>query len=354
MRQRFRDLSFFGLILMFIKVKLQKEVGGMAYKRSVYIKAKNVLEARRTEAERQRDARHSAALLKCSELEKTEQEMADCATAVIKSLAMGGDSVKFIEELSKKSLETQKKRKDILKNAGFPENYLDVKYTCPICRDTGSHDGYYCDCYKKLIRETARKEFSAYARLDKCTFETFKTSCYPDVADSVLGVSQREHMTNVFEYCKEWAKDFSRRSSGLIMLGKTGLGKTHLSLAIAGTVIDKGYNVYYGSVQNIMNRLEKEHFGKSIDEVSIAEDLYESDLLILDDLGAEFSTQFTVAQLYNILNTRMINSLPVIISTNLSMQEIEDKYSQRVASRLVGNTIPIQFCGKDIRQIINS
>ena len=138
------------------------------------------------------------------------------------------------------------------------------------------------------------------------------------------------------------------------MLGKTGLGKTHLSLAILGVVINKGYSVYYNSVQNIMDRLQKEHFGKTTyNEDSIEGDLYESDLLILDDLGAEFSTQFTVAELYNILNTRMINSKPIIISTNLTVREIEEKYSQRIASRIVGSCMPLQFCGRDIRQILN-
>ena len=87
---------------------------------------------------------------------------------------------------------------------------------------------------------------------------------------------------------------------------------------------------------------------------NLLDELCECDLLILDDLGAEFSTQFTVAQLYNILNTRMINSLPTIISTNLSMREIEEKYTQRVASRIVGSFVPVSFCGRDVRQILNS
>lgn len=326
----------------------------MAYKQSVYIKAKNILDERRAEAQKQRDARHSAAILKCPEIAKIEQEMASCGTDVIKMVAMGANSAEYINELSQKSREAQRKRKQALKNAGFPEDYLDVKYTCGICSDTGFHDGYYCECYKKLIKETARGELAAASQLKKCTFESFKTDVYPDVTDPILGISQKEHMANVLEYCRDWAKYFTRSSNGLIMLGKTGLGKTHLSLAIAGTVIDKGYNVYYASVQNIMNKLEKEHFGKSASEESIADELFECDLLILDDLGAEFSTQFTVAQLYNILNTRMINSLPTVISTNLSMKEIEDKYSQRVASRIVGSAVPIQFCGRDVRQIMNS
>lgn len=325
----------------------------MAYKESVYIKAKNTLDERRAQAVAARQARHSAAVLKCPEILALEREMAACGTAVIKAVAKGENAQAYIGSLSQKSLEIQKRRKEVLVNAGFPEDYLDVKYHCEICSDTGYHDGYCCECYKRLIRETAKNELAVSTQMKKCTFESFLTKYYPDITDGVLGVSQKEHMTNVLEYCREWAKDFSRSSTGLIMLGKTGLGKTHLSLAIAGMVIDKGYQVYYASVQNIMNRLEREHFGKGAGDESINEDIYESDLLIIDDLGAEFSTQFTVSQLYNILNTRMINSLPTVISTNLTMKEIEDKYSQRVASRIIGSCTPIQFCGEDIRQKIN-
>ncbi len=327
----------------------------MAYKKSVYEKAGQRLEVRRKKAEDDLQKRRSAALLKCPELAEVEREMADCALKAVKAIGLGDDAEKQVIGISKKSLEAQQKRKELLKSAGFPEDYLEAKYTCPVCRDTGFHDGYYCECYKKLVRQTAVDELGISGQLKKCTFDSFRLDCYPNIVDPVLGISQKEQMKTVYEYCYEWAKDFSKNSTGLIMLGKTGLGKTHLSLAILGVVINKGYSVYYDSVQNIMDKLQKEHFSRNAqgEQESITQELFESDLLILDDLGAEFSTQFTVSQLYNILNTRMINSLPVIISTNLTVREIEEKYSQRIASRIVGSCIPLQFCGKDIRQILN-
>ena len=326
----------------------------MAYKKSVYEKAAQRLEARRKKAEDEQKMRRNAAALKCPELLSVEREMADCAVQAVKAIGLGDDAEKHVLKISEKSLQARQKRKELLKSAGLPEDYLEAKYTCPVCHDTGFHDGYYCDCYKKLIKQTAVDELGISAQIKKCTFDSFRLDCYPNVVDPVLGISQKEQMKTVYEYCCDWAKDFSRRSTGLIMLGKTGLGKTHLSLAILGVVINKGYSVYYNSVQNIMDRLQKEHFGKTTyNEDSIEGDLYESDLLILDDLGAEFSTQFTVAELYNILNTRMINSKPIIISTNLTVREIEEKYSQRIASRIVGSCMPLQFCGRDIRQILN-
>jgi DNA replication protein DnaC len=122
-------------------------------------------------------------------------------------------------------------------------------------------------------------------------------------------------------------------------------------LAMANEVIDKGYTCIYGSAQNLLNLLEKEKFGRLKDNSSPEEQLLTCDLLILDDLGAEFTTQFTISAVYNILNTRILTGLPTIISTNLMYDEIGDKYSERVYSRIIGSFTPLEFLGKDVRQL---
>ena len=323
----------------------------MSYKRSVYIKAKEVLSERKVNAEREAEMRHSAAVALCPEIAQVEREMASHGAEVVKAVGMGADLDEYIKNLAMANLKAQAKRKELLKGAGFPEDYLDVKYTCDICKDTGYNKEFYCQCYRKLIRDVARQELGINSPLKKCTFESFRVDKYPEVVDSVLGVNQREHMKNTYEYCKDYAENFTPDSEGLFMYGKTGLGKTHLSLAIANEVINRGYDVYYGSIQTIMDKLEGEHFGRLPREDSIKEDILTCDLLIIDDLGAEFATQFTNAELYNILNSRMLSSLPTIISTNLDMKDIADKYSQRVASRIMGTMTGLYFCGKDIRQM---
>ena len=323
----------------------------MSYKRSVYIKAKEVLSERKASAEREAEMRHSAAVALCPEIAQVEREMASHGAEVVKAVGMGADLDEYIKNLAMANLKAQAKRKELLKGAGFPEDYLDVKYTCDICKDTGYNKEFYCQCYRKLIRDVARQELGINSPLKKCTFDSFRVDKYPEVVDSVLGVNQREHMKNTYEYCKDYAENFTPDSEGLFMYGKTGLGKTHLSLAIANEVINRGYDVYYGSIQTIMDKLEGEHFGRLPREDSIKEDILTCDLLIIDDLGAEFATQFTNAELYNILNSRMLSSLPTIISTNLDMKDIADKYSQRVASRIMGTMTGLYFCGKDIRQM---
>ena len=323
----------------------------MSYKRSVYIKAKEILSQRKATAEREADMRHSAAVALCPEIAQIEREMASHGADVVKAVGMGANLDEYIKNLATANLQAQARRKELLKSAGFPEDYLEVKYTCEICKDTGYNNEFYCQCYRKLIRDVARDELGANSPLKRCTFASFRLDRYPDVIDSVIGINQREHMKNNLQYCKDYAEHFTPNSNGLFMYGKTGLGKTHLSLAIANEVLNKGYDVYYGSIQSIMDKLEGEHFGRLPREDSIKEDILTCDLLIIDDLGTEFSTQFTNAELYNIINSRMLSSLPTIISTNLEMEQVAEKYSQRVASRIMGSCDSMYFCGKDIRQL---
>lgn len=322
----------------------------MSYKRSVYVKAKEILSERKATAEREADLRHSAAVALCPEIAEIERQMASHGADVVKAVGMGADLDEYIKNLATANLKAQKKRKELLKSAGFPEDYLEVKYNCDICKDTGYNKEFYCQCYRKLIRDVARQELSANSPLKKCTFESFSLDKYPQVIDSVMGINQREYMKDTYEFCKEYAENFTPNSQGLFLFGKTGLGKTHISLAIANEVINRGYDVYYGSVQSIMDKLEAERFGRLPKEESIKEDILNCDLLIIDDLGAEFATQFTNAELYNIINSRILASLPTIISSNLEMGDIAEKYTQRVASRIIGSSTALYFCGKDIRQ----
>lgn len=323
----------------------------MAYKKSVYIKAKQELDTRKLTAELEQQQRHNEVLAKIPELQQIEDELASHGAAVIKAVGMGGDVAEYVRELSMKNLAAQSRRKALLQQHGYSEDYLDVKYTCSVCKDTGSHDGFYCSCYKKLIKELAREQLGDHSPLKKCTFDNFKAELYPDVTDPQLNISQRAYMQKVYEFCKDYAENFSTDSQSLILMGKTGLGKTHLSLSIANKAIEKGYDVYYDSIQNIMSKLEREHFSRQLSEENLRDDIINCDLLIIDDLGVEFTTQFTIAQLHSIINTRMLHSLPTIISTNIEPKEIEEIYSQRIASRILGYYKPLRFCGKDIRQI---
>lgn len=328
----------------------------MSYSRKVYARAASELERRRDKAERTQSMHRAEVYAKIPELISIDREIASAGAEVIRAIGMGENAQQFIEELAKKNLASQQRRKDILKENGYPEDYLDAEYTCKKCRDTGFIGGVMCDCYKALLRDTALAELNEFSPSARSTFESFNINYYPDTVDPATGINPRSRMKEILDFCRDYAADFATDSPSLLLYGATGLGKTHLSLAIASETVKKGYGVIYGSAQNLMSRLEKEHFssGRNSEYEGSEQALLECDLLIIDDLGAEFSTQFTVAELYNIINTRIMSRLPVIISTNLTPDGLEQKYTQRITSRIIGNYISLYFCGKDIRQIKNT
>lgn len=325
----------------------------MSYSRHIYIKAERDIEKRRTKAENEQRKNHETALLKIPALTDLDAEIASAGLQVIKAIGMGENAQKYIESLSKKNLLAQRKRIEMLKKAGFPADFLQIHYTCEKCRDTGFIEGYRCDCFKDLVRSIAYDSLCSEAPLNKCRFDNFDVNYYSNKAEQG-GIVPREKMREIYDYCKSYAQNFETGVQSILMLGATGLGKTHLSLAIAGVLTESGFGVIYGSAQNLLSRLEKEHFGKSGNYNMDTENLLlECDMLILDDLGAEFSTTFTVAAIYNIINTRIMKSLPTIINTNLNHSELEEKYTQRILSRMIGSFQTLVFQGRDIRQIKN-
>ena len=324
----------------------------MSYSKATLSKATQIIEGRRNKAQRTQLARHLEVTEKLPIISKYEDELAVTGLAVAKAIGMGKDASQYIEELSSLNISIQNSIKSILKENGYPENYLEVPYTCPKCEDTGFTGGYVCECRKELLKELAGQELASVSPSEKCRFDNFSLDYYPLPVDSRLGVSPKKRMSEILEYCKCYAEDFSPESESLYMHGATGLGKTHLSLAIANVVAEKGFRVIYDSAQNLLSSLEKEKFSYSNSDEREKEVL-DCDLLIIDDLGSEFCTQFTTAAVYNIVNTRNNRSKPVIISTNLTDTELEAKYSQRITSRIIGEYVSLLFIGRDIRQLKN-
>lgn len=325
----------------------------MSYSKETLLKASQKLESRRNKAQRTQMARHLEITEKLPVISKYENQLSETGLSVVKAIGMGSDAQEYIKQLSEMNLAVQEKIKTILKENGYPEDYLETPYTCKICSDTGFKGGYICECRKELLRQLAKEELASVSTSDRCNFGNFSIDYYPQPVDSVLGVSPQKRMADILEYCKCYAEDFDTESESLYMHGATGLGKTHLSLAIANVVAENGYRVIYDTAQNIFSSLEKEKFSYSGTNEREKE-ILDCDLLIIDDLGSEFSTQFTVAAIYNIVNTRINRSKPVIISTNLTEAELEAKYTQRITSRIIGNYVSLLFLGKDIRQLKNN
>ncbi len=326
----------------------------MAYGEEIFLKAKEIIGRRREKADAMIDAKHSKLASDFPELKELERALAETGQAVVKALDCGSpeEVTEYILSLKKQNLSIQADIAKLIKTAKLPENYLEPVYNCKLCNDTGVKDGKLCSCFIALMKKLSYDELCASSPLEISGFEDFTLDYYPDTFDEKIGISPRKRMGEILEFCKGYAHDFSKNSPNLFFSGFTGLGKTHLSLSIAGVVINKGYGVVYGSAQNLFSLIEEEHFGRRLPNgMSTQTRLLECELLIIDDLGVEFITQFTVSVLYNIVNSRLLSGRPTIINSNCTLNDLENKYTSRITSRIIGEYRQLRFFGRDIRQI---
>ncbi len=320
----------------------------MRYTEEMYARAKVELLRRRDAAGALAKAHREELLERHPELSYLETEMQTTVFEAISLLGKNGDIEKTVKKLRARNLQAQKDRAELLKIGGYPKNYLDAPYTCPLCEDTGYTDGRFCVCHLKLLKVYACEALSKSSPSSYCTFENFDLSYYSLKPDEA-GRKPREYMKGALGRCLHYVDTFPAEAPNLYFCGRTGLGKTHLSLAVAGALTQKGFSVVYTTTQKMLGTLEKEHFSDNND--GTAEEMYLTcDLLIIDDLGTEFLTSFTSAALYNIINTRLLTEKPVILNSNLSGEELDQRYGERLASR-IGSYDLIRFCGCDIRQL---
>lgn len=217
------------------------------------------------------------------------------------------------------------------------------KYTCKKCEDKGFYRGKPCECLLDAEKGLAYEKLNSEIPLEKTGFDNFRLDYYPEEC--------RSDMADNLDFCKSYAASFNKKSGSILMTGNTGLGKTHLSLAIAKEVIGKGFSVVYGSAQNFLSKIETEHFSRTEERGDTLSGLLECDLLLFDDLGTEFINPFIKSTIYSVINTRLLSSKPTIINTNFSLEELKAHYGDRILSRIMGNYDILIFSGKDIRVI---
>lgn len=318
----------------------------MGYGREIYAAAENTLRERRRHAEEDAEKRRQAFYRSCPRAEQIERTLSSTSVSAAKAILGGKSAVQALAALKEKNLSLQKELGVLMQTHGIAG--LEPDYSCSACRDTGYVDGKMCSCMKDLLRTESYQRLNALTPLSLSTFESFTLGYYSDEPQEGRP-SDRSIMRNTLQYCVSYAHQFSRKSANVIMTGNTGLGKTHLSLAIANAAIQKGYGVVYSSVGNLVTKLENEHFGRDTGTAAL-DSLQSCDLLILDDLGTEFRNSFSTSAIYGIINSRLLLEKPTIISTNLSTKEMADFYSERFASRIIGSYDRIAFVGRDIRQ----
>lgn len=312
------------------------------YTRDNYISAKEEIERRRINAVSVAEARNEELCLRSDAIKRIDEELRNTGLMLFRTACCGGD----ITPIRERNEELMKERGRILVSLGYPEDYTDVHYTCEKCSDTGFVGTKMCSCLRSLLLVKNIASSGMGHLIEKQSFDNFDLEWYKTSSEE-----DYNRMCHNLSVAKAFANSFGRNKGNLLLIGSTGTGKTHISTAIAKEVINDGYSVIYDSVQNIIGDFETDKFKSGYDSSEPLGTKYlECDLLIIDDLGTEFSNQFTVSVLYNLLNTRQNRGLSTIISTNLTAEELGGKYEGRIYSRIIGSDYRVLFfSGKDRR-----
>ena len=298
------------------------------YTRDNFALAKEEIDARRRNAIAASEVRTAEVQEKHPEIAEIERELRASGLLIFKTACEGGD----IEKIKARNADLQNKKAALLVKNGYEKDYTSPHFTCKKCSDTGYVKDKLCSCFKELIIEKNIASSGMGKLINKQSFENFDLSCYEK---DKLGVDTIQHH---FETAKKYAEEFGTHQINLLIMGNCGSGKTHLSSSIAGVVLRRGFYVVYESAQNIVNDFESDKFRAGFKGEEPKSDKYlECELLIIDDLGAEYQTQFSISCLYTLINTRINKGLNTIISTNLSDAQLSGTYDGRIYSRLCGN-----------------
>ena len=273
------------------------------------------------------------------------------AQAAQAAFAQGGDPAELLEQARRENLLLQQERAE-LEALYFEEGFLDDSPICDRCGGSGYVGSQMCECLRELCRQEQKKELT-FLNVGRESFDQFRLDYYPDREDPKLGVNIRTIMEKTYQTCRRYAQNFSDRSNNLLFSGDTGLGKTFLSACIARMVADNGYSVMYESAGHLFANLERAKFSGDEQARKESDRYFACDLLIVDDLGTEMPGQFTTAALYGLINDRLLAGKSTIISTNLTIDDVEKRYNRQIASRLRGSYIRVPFVGEDIRGLKN-
>ncbi len=284
------------------------------------------------------------------ELQAAEKNLQDCGIAL--NLAVISDDGNPESARQKLAL-AQQNYTAVLAKLGRASNALEPKFTCKFCEDTGHVDGKTCSCVHELMQKMRRKEIEDSSSLAITKFDTLSLKYYPDKKDTLINQNIRQYMGELIADLTAYADDFDKDSANLLLFGNSGLGKTHVALAIAGVALNKGFDAVYLSAPEFFSKVEQYHFNNQADlESALIDTVTNADLLILDDLGTELISAFTISTLYTLLNARMANKNPTIFTSNITDGALlEKRYTEKISSRISGSCEPFRFMGDDVRHI---
>lgn len=324
----------------------------MALKNDQYNRIIREYDSRRLQNKHDLDKRTEEAYRLIPQLKELEDEIISLSARSGRMALHGDDSA--LKELKEQSAALKAQQLELLVKHGFPADYLEMQYQCSRCKDTGYIGNDKCSCFKQAISDLMYSGSNIRNILASENFGRFSFRYYSDeYIDETTGLSPLTNMQKVVANCKNFIRHFNKNHDNLLLLGNTGVGKTFLANCIAKELLDKGNTVIYLTAFRLFDILEKYKFGKDEDSSYEASNQFEyildCDLLIIDDLGTELNNAFTNSQLYLIINERLLRQRSTVISTNLSLTNINANYGERVFSRIASSYSVQRIIGEDIR-----
>lgn len=315
----------------------------MTYQKEIYANILGEYDEKRKRAEDKAEAFNEALCARSPEYAAVSRELGSIGIRLLLA-SRSPDKEAKIAEIRKNTELLREKRIEILASLGYSEEDADVHYECALCSDTGYTEKGICSCLRSALAEKQLESSGLGMLCRRHSFDNFSLKYYADNPDNLA------HMEKVLNIAKKYAEEFEGVGSrSLLLIGGTGLGKTHICAAIAREIAYSGYTVLYTGAQAMFNDFSNERFKNGYATGELCDKYFDVDLLIIDDLGAESINQFSVSCLYEVINTRLVKGMPVIINTNFDSASLREKYADRITSRLFGEYTVLPFVGKDVR-----
>lgn len=320
----------------------------MALNQSQYNAILRMYDQRQLHTRRILEERRSEVLAKLPRIKEIEDSISSLSIKQARKLLDGDESALSSLKSQLHALIAEKSR--LLTGAGYPTDYLEPIYECKDCKDTGYIGDEKCHCFKRAEIDILYTQSNLQEVLEEENFDTFSFRYYSaNYVDTTTGRSSLDNIKEVYRECRDFVDTFSTSFRNLLLYGNPGIGKTFLSHCIAKELIDKSYSVIYFTAFELFDIMAKSRFDKNPVAETMYEHIFNCDLLIIDDLGAETSNQFTVSQLFHCINERLLRRKSTIISTNLSFDSLKETYTERTFSRIMSNYKMLKLTGDDIR-----
>lgn len=308
----------------------------------IYSSVNEIFARRREEAEQSSENRRATLHERFPEIRKIDAELAGTGLRVMEAAFAGADVEAVVEQLKDRSIELQQKRKKVLFANGIAEDFSDINRHCKKCLDSGYVGLNMCDCFRRELNRERYMNAGLGKAFEGKSFETLNPNYATGKSEN--GITPRDNLENIINFCRQYAKDVSEKQCNLMLIGGTGLGKTHLSSAIAISALENGCDVFYDTMISILDKLQKY-------DDRYTNRIYESQLLICDDFGTEFLNDYRMSIVYNIINHRIINGKSTLINTNLNLEELGKRYDSRICSRIFGEFYIKSLYGQDVRRL---